>query len=165
VTFADLAAGESVFLDANPLVYHFAPDPHFGPTCHQLITRVGNNEILAFTSTHVLSEVAHHLMTLEASALFGWTSKVVEHLRQQPAAIEKLTNFRQAIEKVPHLSIQVLTVPTSLIATAAAISQQFGLLSNDALIVAIMQANGLNHLASSDSDFDRVRGITRYSPV
>jgi predicted nucleic acid-binding protein len=31
-----------------------------------------------------------------------------------------------------------------------------GLLSGDALIVAIMQANGLTKLASIDTDFDRV---------
>ena len=30
---ADLAIGQSVFLDANVLVYHFAPDPVFGPHC------------------------------------------------------------------------------------------------------------------------------------
>ena len=41
MTFADLSAGESIFLDANPLVYHFAPDPLFGPACNQLIARAG----------------------------------------------------------------------------------------------------------------------------
>ena len=67
MTFADLAVGVSIFLDANPLVYHFASDPVFGPASNQLITRIENREIHAFTSTHVLSETAHHLMTLEAS--------------------------------------------------------------------------------------------------
>jgi hypothetical protein len=37
MTFADLAAGEKVFLDANPLVYHFAADPNLGPSCSQLL--------------------------------------------------------------------------------------------------------------------------------
>ena len=45
MTFADLSAGESIFLDANPLVYHFAPDPLFGPACNQLIARAGNGDI------------------------------------------------------------------------------------------------------------------------
>jgi len=39
------------------------------------------------------------------------------------------------------------------------------LLSNDALIVAVMQANGLANLASNDADSDRVPGLTRYAPV
>jgi predicted nucleic acid-binding protein len=164
VRFVDLSATESIFLDANPLVYHFAPDPLFGAACTQLIARAGKGEILAFTSTHVLSEVAHHLMTLEASALFGWTSKVVDHLKKQPTAIQNLTNFRQAIEKIPQLGIQVLTVPSGLIASAAVVSQQTGLLANDALIVAVMQSHGLTNLASHDTDFDRVPGITRYGP-
>jgi predicted nucleic acid-binding protein len=112
----------------------------------------------------VLSEVAHHLMMLEASALFGWPSKVVQHLKQQPTAIQKLGNFRRAIEEVAQSAIRVATIPPGLLATAAAISQQFGLLSNDALIVAVMQANGLTHLASNDEDFDCVPGITRYAP-
>jgi predicted nucleic acid-binding protein len=49
--------------------------------------------------------------------------------------------------------------------TAAALCQQVGLLTNDALSVAVMQAHGLNKVASADSDFDRVPGIRRYAPA
>lgn len=59
----------------------------------------------------------------------------------------------------------VLTIAPSLIATAAVASQQHGLLSNDALIVAVMQSHGLSNLASSDADFDRVPGFTRFVPA
>jgi predicted nucleic acid-binding protein len=69
------------------------------------------------------------------------------------------------IEDIPNLGIQVLTIPGLLIAAAATLSQTTGLLSNDALIVAVMQANGLTKLASHDADFDRVPGLTRYAPL
>jgi hypothetical protein len=36
---------------------------------------------------------------------------------------------------------------------------------NDAITVALMQAHGLNKIASSDADFDHVPGLTRYAPV
>ena len=165
MTFADLAVGVSIFLDANPLVYHFASDPVFGPASNQLITRIENREIHAFTSTHVLSETAHHLMTLEASALFGWSSKVVQRLRQDPSAVQQLTKFHHAIAQVPQLGIRVLAIPESLIETAAACSRQIGLLSNDALIVAIMRQHGLTKLASNDPDNDRVPALTRFAPA
>jgi predicted nucleic acid-binding protein len=58
-----------------------------------------------------------------------------------------------------------LTIPPDLVAIAAANSQQYGLLSNDALLVAVMQANRLTKLASADTDFDRVPGLMRYAPV
>jgi len=45
------------------------------------------------------------------------------------------------------------------------LSRQMGLLNNDALIVAVMQANGLSKLTSSDQDFDRIPWLTRYEPI
>src|SRR5713101_6697509 len=62
MTFADFVAGDTLFLDANTLVYHFGPDPVFGPPCTQLVQRIENQELQAFTSTHILGEVAHRLM-------------------------------------------------------------------------------------------------------
>jgi len=38
-------------------------------------------------------------------------------------------------------------------------------LVGDALIVAVMQAKGLTLIASNDADFDRVPGLTRYTPA
>jgi predicted nucleic acid-binding protein len=104
-------------------------------------------------------------MTFEASAVFGWTSKVVQRLRQDPSAVQQLTAFHQAIARVPHLGIRVLTIPEPLIEAAALVSRQTGLLSNDALIVAVMHGLGLNKLASHDADFDRVAGLVRYAPA
>jgi predicted nucleic acid-binding protein len=161
----DLADGETVFLDANILVYHFAPHPLFGPACNQLVRRIEQQMLSAYTSTAVLSDVAHHLMTFEASARFGWTSKVVQHLRQDPSAVKQLSTFHQAIVEVPELGIHILAIPETLVATAALLSRQTGLLSNDALIVAVMQLHGLSKLASHDPDFDSVPGLTRYGPV
>ena len=48
---------------------------------------------------------------------------------------------------------------------ATAVSTRYGLLTGDALLVAVMQHHGLTHLASHDADFDRVPGISRYAPV
>lgn len=52
-----------------------------------------------------------------------------------------------------------------MLATAAALSQRIGLLTNDALIVAAMQGQALSKIASNDTDFDRVPGLTRYAPA
>src|SRR3989442_183853 len=132
---ADLNDGDSVFLDANILVYHFAPHPSFGPSCNDLIRRIENKALSGYTSTPVLSDVAHHLMTFEASAAFGWTSKVTQRLQQNPAAVMQLSKFHQSIVEIPKLGIHVLTIPETLVETAAILSRQTGLLSSDALIL------------------------------
>jgi predicted nucleic acid-binding protein len=164
--FADLASGDSVFVDANTLIYHFGPHPAFGTACRQLVGRIENQDLLGFTSTHMLGEVAHQLMIAEALTLPGWSAgKVKKRLRQQPAVLQSLTGFRTAVETVLQSRITVLTIAPALVGSAATISQQCGLLTNDALTVALMQANGLTRIASHDTDFDRVPGLTRYAPV
>jgi len=66
MTFADIANSTDVFVDANIFVYAFAPDPQLGPPSEQLLERIEHRERQGFTSTHVLSDVAHRLMSLEA---------------------------------------------------------------------------------------------------
>jgi predicted nucleic acid-binding protein len=164
--FAALTAGDSIFVDANTFIYHFAPDPLLGSPCGQLLQRIESGELDGFTSLHLMSEVAHKLMTLEANKLFGWSlSGMANRLRRHPAEVQRLMAFRRAIEQVAQSRVQVLPSPLSTLVDATIISQQTGLLTNDALLVALMRANGLNRLASHDADFDRVPGLTRYAPV
>ena len=166
MTFADLAAGDAVFVDANTLTYHFEPHAVWGPPCASLLQRIENRELAGFTSTHALSEVSRRLMTIQASALFGWPfAGIGNRLRTNPARVQQLTAFRQAIDHILRSNLQVLAVTPAQLATAAALSQHVGLLTNDALIVARMQAHSLSKIASNDTDFDRVPGITRYAPA
>jgi predicted nucleic acid-binding protein len=155
-------AGDAVFVDANTLTYHFEPPAVWGPLSRVLLQRIENRELAGFTSAHALSEVSHRLMTIQASSLFGWAlTGIGNRLRTQPAQVRKLTAFRQAIDRILQSNLQVLTITPVMLATAAVLSQQIGLLTNDALIVAVMQTK----IASTDTDFDRVPGLTRYAPA
>lgn len=163
--FADLPMNSAVFVDANIFVFYFQPHAVLGPHCTTLIKRIELKELVGFTSTHVLSEVAHRLMTMEASMKFGWQGKIVNRLKRDPSALQKLAGFRQAGQQIPKLGFQILTISAPLLDAAADISQKYGLLTNDALVVAVMQAHGLVNLASHDADFDRVPGLARYTAV
>jgi predicted nucleic acid-binding protein len=164
--FSSIAAGASIFLDANTFILHFTAHARFGRSCTELIERIDRQEIQGFTSTHVLGEMAHRLMTIEASQLFGWPFQGIAYrLRQHPVEVQRLTRFQQAVNEVLASRIRVLPIVSNLLSAAALVSRQTGLLSNDALIVAVMQADVLTNLASSDSDFDRVPGLTRYEPT
>jgi predicted nucleic acid-binding protein len=166
MTFADIPASAAVFLDANTFVYHCTSDPLAGQSCTDLLLRCRRQELLGYTSTHVLGEVAHRLMTLEAcAALKRPQAGIVSYLKKHPAEVQKLTSFRQAIEGFCQSNLQMLSVAPSHLLAGLALSQQLGLLTNDAVTVALMRANGLSGIASHDADFDRVPGITRYAPI
>jgi predicted nucleic acid-binding protein len=166
MTFAQIPAGAQVFLDANTLIYHFANHPTFGTVCTQLVKRIEQRQLPGFISTNVLSEIAHRLMTLEAIDRFGWPpAGIASRLRKHHSEISKLNVHVQAVARIPLLGIQVYAVNPSLIEAATLVSQRYELLMGDSLIVAVMQAHGVTNIASNDADFDRVSGMTRYSPV
>src|SRR5262245_21221252 len=166
MTFDQIPSNCSVFIDANILIYYFTPDPVLGPACQQLIGRIARQEFVAYTSTYVLLDVGHRLMTLEAIARFGWPQTgIARRLRQHPADVQQLHRYRQAFDEVPRLGIDVLSVSPHLLAVAGAVCQQTGLLTDDALIVALMQDETITRIATHDSDFDRVPGLTRYAPA
>jgi predicted nucleic acid-binding protein len=165
MTLDQVPSGARVFVDSNILVYHFQPHPGFGPLCHRLLERIERQDIEGWTSTNLLGELAHRLMVIEAGGLPGWaSSKVANRLKQQPDVVKQLTLFQAAVAAVLQSKFQMLTVPPVLMFTAATISRQHGLLTTDAVILALMQAHGLTHLASHDAHFDSVPGITRYAP-
>jgi predicted nucleic acid-binding protein len=166
MTFADIPQGAAVFLDANSLVYHFSNEPKYGAACTQLVKQVELKKLSGFISTHVLGDICHRLMTLEAINLFGWRpAGIAARLRKHHGEIARLNVYEQAVARIPFLGIQVLPVTQPLIEAATSLCRQHELLTGDALVVAVMKAHGLTNLASSDADFDRVPGITRYSPA
>jgi predicted nucleic acid-binding protein len=166
MTFASIPKGAQIFLDANTLVYHATADLTYGAACKQLLERVARLEIEGFTSAHVVCDLAHRIMTAEAVTQLGWQVKgITPRLRKHPVEVQKLTRFRQAVAEVRLTGIHVFPIDFDLVSAATVLSQRHGLLSGDALVVAVMAEHGLTHLASRDDDFDRVPGITRYGPV
>jgi predicted nucleic acid-binding protein len=166
VIFDDISAGATVFVDANTFVYAFSQHLQFGAPCRELLDRIDRGEISGVSSSHVLSETAHRLMTLEACSRFGWPfAGIAQRLRRHPAELQQLSAYRQAVDAILQSQIRLLEVRPDLVLSAADIGGQCGILSGDALIVAVMHDMGITDLASNDADFDRVPGITRYVPA
>jgi predicted nucleic acid-binding protein len=166
MTFDDLVAPADVFVDANTFVYHFTSEPKWGASCTRLLERIEFQELRGFTATHVMADVAHRLMTIEAMNLLGWpATRLAARLRKHHVEIPKLTVYLQALVKIAQIGVRVLPVVEQHLIQASQLSRAHELLTGDALIVAVMQSHGLTHLGSKDDDFDRVPGITRYAPV
>jgi predicted nucleic acid-binding protein len=166
MTFDDLDAPADVFVDANTFIYHFTNDPTWGAACTRLLERIEHQELRGFTSTHVLADIAHRLMTIEAMDLLGWpATRLAARLRKHHAEIPKLTVYQRALVRSAQIGVQVLPMLEQHVIQAAQLSRAYELLTGDALIVAVMQGQGMIHLASKDADFDRVPGLTRYAPA
>jgi predicted nucleic acid-binding protein len=166
VTFSALPAGATVFLDANCLVYAATSDPTYGAPCQWLLDEIENKNLQGCTSAHVLGDLSHRLMTIEAALLFTRPmTGIANWLRRHPAEVQRLTQSSQSLDDLLAIPLPILAVTGSQVSRARHLSRQHGLLTNDALIVAVMQDHGLTALASNGVDFDRVPEIMRYAPV
>src|SRR5262245_60858352 len=148
MTFDQIPAGSQVFLDANSLVYHFSNDANYGSACTKLVSQIEQQLLFGHTSSDVLADVAHRLMTLEAMNLNNWPQTgIAARLRRNHDEIPKLSLFEQAIASVPKLNIQVIPVTLALNQAATVVCKQHQLLTGDALVVSVMQAHGFANLA------------------
>src|SRR5947209_6681325 len=143
--FADIPVGVAVFVDANSFVYHFIADPTFGAACTMLLDRIENQDFMGVTSAHVLNEMAHRLMTLEAQQRFGCPAAgMANRLKRHPADVQQLSWHKRGIDEVRAIGIRVLPVEGGDVSLAADVCGQYGLLSNDALVVVLMRRHGLS---------------------
>jgi predicted nucleic acid-binding protein len=166
MTFADIPGGAAVFLDANTFIYHFVSEPTYGAACTSFLERVERREVEGWVSAHVLAEVSHRLMTIEACSVFGWPYEgIASRLRRNADHIKRLDRFRQSLAEIDRLDLHLVSIDQSHVMRAAALSREYGLMTNDALLVAAMQSRGLANLVSNDADFDRVPGVVRFAPI
>src|SRR4051794_13143079 len=149
MTLADIPAGTTVFVDANILLFALTNHPVYGAACETFLDRVENQEITAITSTHILGEVVHRIMTIEACDRFGWPMQgIANRLRRHPTEVQQLTRPRQVLDEIIAARVIALGIAPPHVSLAVDLSRQTGLLYGDAMIVAVMRDQGLTLLAS-----------------
>ncbi len=161
----DLPDGDRCFVDANILYYHFVNTPPLSNPCTTFLERVTNGDIEAYTSLHILSEAVHKVMLTEAETKFGRNrAGLVNWLQRNQHRIAELSEFREAASELRGMALSLLPTDVALLEEGTTLSAQFGLLTNDALIVALMRRQGLTNLVTNDDDFDSIAGLTVWKP-
>ena len=158
----DLPSGARVFVDANILIYHFAG---LSLECRAFLQRCEARQVEAFTGVHILLEITHRLMVLEALQKGLITGgQPARKLKEQPEIIKSLRAYNQSVRQIPRLRIRVRTITSAIVRASEAIRVQEGLMTNDSVTVALMRKMGLIDIATADADFDNVSHIRVYQP-
>ena len=121
--------------------------------------------VRSFTGIHILLEVTHRLMVLEAlhkGLISG--GQPARKLKEQPALVKRLNDYNRSVRQIPRLGIRIRAVTLSVVRASEAIRLQAGLLTNDSITVALMQRMGLTAIATYDADLDGIAGLSVYQP-
>jgi predicted nucleic acid-binding protein len=158
----DVLQGERIYIDANIFIYHFS---RISTECRSFLARCEAKELEACTGTHVLLEVSHRLMILEAlhkGLISG--GQPVRKLKEKPEIIKGLSDYNLAVRQIPRMGVRVRAVTPSIIKESEAVRLQYGLLTNDSVSVAMMRKLRITAIATHDSDLLSIADLRVYRP-
>jgi predicted nucleic acid-binding protein len=75
-----------------------------------------------------------------------------------------MTRHHDIPSKIHSLNVKTISIDLEMIKTSQLMKKRYGFLSNDALILQIMEDLKIKNLASNDRDFERVDFIKLYRP-
>ena len=160
----EIPAGERCFVDTNILLYHLTANQPYTAIAEKFFRRVAAGEIQAYTSSIVLSEVLHKLMLAEVAAGFPAATRPLRYVQKHPHVIGQLLVFPHAAGKLAKIGLTLLPVTLADWDSAAKLAVAHSLFTNDACIVALMQAHEIKRLVTNDQDFLDVPGIIIHKP-
>lgn len=158
-----LPAQTRVYVDANIAIYHFTGA---SVQCTSFLSRCERGELLGVTGAHVVAEMAHRLMAIEAVRRGLVTAgNVGAKLRAKPDVIRQLSLYQANVDTLMAIGIEVLPVTVDVLGERGGIRSEHGLLVNDSLSVALLQLAHIKAIATSDKVFLRVPGLRVYLPA
>lgn len=162
----DIPDGSHVFVDANIFIYHFSGPTEFTNHCTHFLQRIENARLSGFTSTLVLAETLHRLMIIEAVSMLKLEPKTtIRYLKDHPSEAKKLVQHLTVPQTIQDIGIQILPLEVAGIRNSHDIKKEYGLLTNDALNLAVMRQHRLTCIATNDTDFERVTNLMVWKPV
>jgi len=163
MTLNDLPSGALVFIDANIFVYHFGG---VSVECRTLLKRIEREDIRAAAGAHIVLEVLHRLMMIEAISKGLITpGQPAKKLKKNLDVIKKLSDYAKCVAEIRGLNIKVHGVTTRQIRKSEGIRNSYGMMTNDSVTAAMMSSYGITNIASLDSDLQRAPGIILYQPT
>lgn len=161
-----LPNNSSVMVDANIFVYALTPQAHLHKACQDLLLRGAQGVLHLATSVSVAADVLHRVMVLEIleQGHVQRSAEAVHLLKQQPDIVAGLTRYRAVVRNLRQARVNILALSYRDLHTSRMYREQHGLLVNDSLLVAVMQREHIQFLATNDTDFARIPGIVVRMP-
>jgi len=151
-----------VLLDANVLVYGVL---HKSAQCLKLLRRCTERDVIGVVGLQQLAEVMHRLMMVEARDN-GWTTvgNPAKSLSERPDRVRLMNRYSDIVRGLLASGFRFESLMAEDFPAALRLQREYGLLTNDALFIAIAERLRIQAIASADKIFMQVQGVILYSP-
>ncbi len=158
---------EEIYIDANIFINTMLKNPKYFDSCKSFLEKVERGEVNAVISPLVLDEVCFKIIieTLRTK-LEMRGSEIIEEIKKNPKLINsvkpELMTFLFIIENYRGLKIISARSLTGIKTIENIVNHN--LLPRDALHLAVMDSYSIKHIATADSDFERINSINVWMP-
>lgn len=154
-------AGATLLVDANILLYaaHGVSEE-----AGRFLLRCASGEVRGVITSVALAEFCHRRMLMEAAAAGLIGSNPARALARKPALVRKLSHYAEDVRDLADGGLAFEPVLREDFTIAVELQQRFALLTNDSLNLAVARRLAIPNLATADSQFDPVTGLTVFKP-
>ena len=165
-TLKQIPKKAKVMLDANVVIYALFPKAQHHTVCKHLFERGAKSEIKLHLVVSAAADVIHRAMILElmATGQFQKSADAVQHIKQDKATIGNLTRYKTILADLVQARVNILPLTYQDLHASKQYRDDHGLMTNDSLIVAVMNREKIRYLATNDTDFDRIPNIALRVP-
>jgi predicted nucleic acid-binding protein len=166
-TIQDIPAQATVMLDANIVIYALFPQVAYHQVCKELLERGARSEVQLHLTVSAAADIIHRAMVVEflAQGQVQRSADAITYLKQHPQVVQQLTRYKGILRNLTQSKVMILPLTYRDLHNSRQYREQYGLLTNDSLIVAVMQRERIQYLATNDPDFERVTGIAVRRPA
>ncbi len=153
------------FIDTNIFLYDITDHPEFGQITKGFLKKIEFGIIQGKTSVIVLNELLHKLVIGEIAEKYNLKLfQVPAILKQNPTILSSLKSYElvNKIELIPNL--EILSITKEIFSLAKSYMIKYNLMTNDAIIAATCNINGVSNIATNNGDFDRIDFLIRWNP-
>jgi predicted nucleic acid-binding protein len=155
--------GQQALLDANIIL---SASFQKSAQCVSLVERCASGEIKGLIPLHVMTEINHRLMCSEARHHAGGIlANPAKTLAGNPSRVRELEGYRKVIGDLMETAWEIVPLVPSDLISCLDIQAQHGLMTNDALIVAVARRIKCSNIATADKAFQNVPGLILFHPT
>jgi len=162
MNLTEIKSGEWVVIDTGILVY---ANQQKCTECIQLLKRCAQQDVRGIVPMPVVADLVHTLMLIEAREN-NWVepNTAARMLADKPDLVRRLSRYENQIREFMGIGLRLEPATPVDVLEAMAFQREFGLLTNDALLLAIARRLNCSAIASADRTFDQVKGFVIYQP-
>jgi predicted nucleic acid-binding protein len=158
----DIPEEEKILIDANIFIY---ANQGSSVQCMELLSKCSQNQLTGILPVHTLAEVIHVLMLAEAKDMgIIKRSNPAKQLSENPEKVKQLHRYEDLIRDLLSIGLKLEPLEREDILTAINLQHKYGLLTNDALFLAVAVRLRITSIVSADRVFSNIPGIYFYSP-